>query len=154
MMLLDAYAVVAFIANELAATPVERLLLEHSCAVSVVNMAEVLDTLTRVRGHTFGEAQDAWKGLVASGVLAVAVDEEIAHHAAHLRTRYYQRRHCEVSLADCVALATAIKLRASLATSDPPLIRVARQEGVRVEALPNTEGVILEETPAAPHAVI
>ena len=44
-----------------------------------------------------------------------------------------------MSLADCVALATAAAARA-IATADPPLAAAARAEGIDVIALPDSEG--------------
>lgn len=46
----------------------------------------------------------------------------------------------ELSLADCVLLASAVPRAASIATSDPALATAARREGATVEALPDSQG--------------
>ncbi len=45
-----------------------------------------------------------------------------------------------VSLADCVALALAEQLDATLVTDDPPLLRLARQTGVSVQSVGGKTG--------------
>jgi hypothetical protein len=45
-----------------------------------------------------------------------------------------------ISLAHCVALATARALEEPLATSDPVLIETARSEGADVVGLPDSAG--------------
>lgn len=47
-----------------------------------------------------------------------------------------------VSLADCIAAATALSEQAPLATSDPALAATLRAAGGDVTALPDTEGAL------------
>ena len=57
-----------------------------------------------------------------------------------LRTVHYRRRSSELSLADCVLLATAEPGRDSVATSDAPVLRAARREGLGAITLPDASG--------------
>lgn len=50
------------------------------------------------------------------------------------------REPVAVSLADCVAAATALSTGRSLATADPPLANLLRAEGGKIHALPDTTG--------------
>ena len=79
--------------------------------------------------------------LVETGTRVIPVDESLAGRAGELRARHYRRSVSDVSLADCIALATSLSLATPLATSDPALARAARAEGCAVVALPDTRGV-------------
>ena len=68
------------------------------------------------------------------------LEAELARVAGVLRARHYRRHHCEVSLGDCFALALAKQRQAPLATSDPDLASVAREESVEVLGLPDSRG--------------
>ncbi len=57
-----------------------------------------------------------------------------------LRAKHYHRERRPVSIADCICLATALRLKEDLATTDPALAAVAREEGVTVVALPDSSG--------------
>jgi len=139
MIVLDAYALVAMLASEPAAVDVKALLREEDCAISTLNLAEAADVLQRVRGVDIGETRNVL-GSLAPGVLTlVDVDERCAWRAAMLRSTHYRRRASELSLADCVLLATAKPGRDSVATSDAPVLRAARREGLGTIPLPDTQ---------------
>jgi hypothetical protein len=63
-------------------------------------------------------------------------DEEVGE----LRTRHYHRKNRAVSLADCVAVEAARAHHASLASADPHLLDVCRDEDISVIALPDSTG--------------
>ena len=84
--------------------------------------------------------------LTLGGLRIVPVDEAIAVRAARLRVRHYNRTRRPVSMADCLALATALYRSQPLATSDPALAAAATDEGCRVVALPDSRGVRPKET--------
>ncbi len=65
--------------------------------------------------------------------------EDQAWRGAFLRGRHYARGSCEVSLADCLLLASAGE-GDSVATADTSVVAVARAEGIEVAALPDTSG--------------
>jgi len=138
---LDAYAVIAALAGEPAAVEVESLLRDSTapCRLSAVNEAEVVDVLIR-HGTSEPDAVERLGWLVVGGLELIAVDDAIGAKAGILRARHYNASTSPVSLADCVALATSLQLGDQLATADPPLASMARTEGCRVVALPDTKG--------------
>lgn len=135
---LDAFALVALALDEPAAPEVEATLRRGDSRVSSVNLAAALDQLVRVHKREPDAVRAAFGPVLAEALEVVDVDEGIAWRAVELRSRHYRRRS-ELSLADCLALATA-RDGDELATADPPLARAARQEGIEVLALPSTTG--------------
>jgi uncharacterized protein with PIN domain len=136
---LDAYALVALLADEPAATEVEDLLREGSRVVAV-NLAETVDIAQRVRGASSDEVREVLEPLFFDGALSLAVSEAAeAWSAATLRVNYYGKE-AQLSMADCFLLAHAVAAAEPLATSDPPLANVARTEGIDVIALPDSSG--------------
>jgi predicted nucleic acid-binding protein len=132
--LLDAFAMIALLAEEPAADEVEAILHTGDAVITAINLAEALDVLQRVE-RVPRERLDALTGpLVRESLTLVPVDEPMARDAADIRARHYHRTRTPVSLADCVLVAAAKPDRA-LATADAPLIRVARAEGVEVRQL-------------------
>jgi predicted nucleic acid-binding protein len=59
-----------------------------------------------------------------------------------LRARYDHRERAPPSLADCACLASALHLKTDLATSDPIMAAVARQLGIEVIAVPDSNGAL------------
>ena len=96
--------------------------------------------MTRIYDRTSFQTLDALALLEAGGLQVTPVDAEIGIDAGQLHARFYDRRTSPLSMADCVALATARSLSDPLATSDPPLAKAARAEGVEIVPLPDTQG--------------
>ena len=139
MIALDAYALVAFLADEPARDEVEALLRE-SCVVTIVNLAESLDVLGRVYGIGEDELRRLVDPLVGDALAVDAPPAEDAWVVASLRRRCYDRERRELSLADCFLLAAASRLGASVATADPPVASAARDESLELIALPDRSG--------------
>ena len=140
MILLDAYALVALLADEPAAAETEKLLRGGGCAAVVVNLAEAVDVSCRVHGLEEEDVRSSLEPLFASAALtAVSPGEATAWRAARLRVRHYARRARPVSLADCFLVAAA-GAGDAIATSDAPLAQVARDESIDVIALPDSTG--------------
>ena len=133
--LLDAYALIAFLADQPAAGEVEALIRRDGTAMTTVNLAEALDVLQRVQGITRERLDALTAPLFPEAVALLSVDETIARTAADLRARHYHRASAPLSLADCILLAAAGQARA-VATADGPLIAAARAEQIDVIALP------------------
>lgn len=123
-----------------AAEDVEHLLREPT-ALSAANYAEIVDHIMRRGDLDADEAEVRMRLLVEAGTRIIPVDDQIATRAGALRAQHYQRRDCAVSLADCCALTTSLTLGTPLATSDPALATVARDQGCEVIALPDSRGV-------------
>ena len=102
-----------------------------------MNLGEVLDVLARHRGLGVEAISEKLSWLTAGGLDVVAVDERTGLLAGELHARHCDRATRAVSMADCLALATASLLGERLATSDPPLAEIARAEGCEVIALPD-----------------
>ena len=143
MTVLDAFAVIAALLDEPAKAEVEDLLRarEPVPRLNAVNLAEVVDRLVRVRGLPFEDVLDRLMWLAAGGLEIVDIDLEAGALAGFLRASHYRRRDNDLSIADCHALATALVLEDSLATSDPALAATALDEGVVVLPLPDSNGV-------------
>jgi PIN domain nuclease of toxin-antitoxin system len=139
VILLDSYALVAAATAEPAAADVAELLRNGDCAVTTVNLAELYDQLVRRIGLT-AEAVDAHLQPLLDGVLAIRdLDRERTQQAGLLRAQLYRRRTAELSLADCVLLAS-LDQGDTVATADPPLARAARRLGHTVTPLPDSRG--------------
>lgn len=136
---LDAFALVALALDEPAAADVEAILRRGDSRISSVNLAESVDQLGRVHGHTINDLRTTLAPVLAEVVTVAPPDEAIAWRAADVRRRHYRRRASPLSLADCFAVAT-VRPGERLATADPDLARVARAEGIDVLALPDTVG--------------
>lgn len=139
MVILDAYAVIAFLRDESPAAEVARLL-EEPTAICSVNAAEVADYLIRRAGLTGDEAAISMRLLEQTGTRIVPADERMGLLAGEIRARRYVRGRVDASLADCFAVAASMEFAAPLATSDPALAAVARMESVVVIALPDSQG--------------
>ena len=138
MTILDAYAVLAFLENETAASEVETLIAAGGTALTVVGLAEVLDHLIRIGGADEEDASLDVAQLRLDDPLRV--DEKLAAAAGRLRARRYHRTRCPVSLADCLAVEVARSQHRSLATSDPALLDVCHEEGVAMIVLTGSDG--------------
>lgn len=141
MSVLDAQALIAFLTDEPARLDVEALLRDRAdpAAIGAVNLAECVDVLVRVKGVPAAVATQALD-LALESLEVVAVDAALARRAGELRARHYDRVRRPVSLADCLALASALMGGERLATSDPHLVAAARDEGCPVVALPYQDG--------------
>ena len=139
--LLDAYAVIAYLRGEPAADDV-AVLLKGPTVLAAVNAAEVVDQLVRVWNRELDDVLVALSLLNRSNMAITDATETTALQAGRLRSQYYDKRSCCVSMADCFAAATALAMDAALATSDPHLVLLMLQEGGRVHPLPDRQGRI------------
>jgi len=137
--ILDAYAVVAFLRDEPAAEEVQALLVRNQGAsLTVVGVAEVLDRLIRLGGIDEEEATLDLAQLSLADPKPLEVS--VAAAAGLLRARRYHRTRCAVSLADCIVAEVARSNGTAVVTSDPHLLDVCATEGIAVEVLPDTQG--------------
>jgi PIN domain nuclease of toxin-antitoxin system len=125
--LLDAFALIALLAEEPAAERVETLIRRGDTAITAVNLAEALDVLQRVGGISRERLEALTTPLIGEQVRLEQIDEQIARDAADIRARRYHRTHAPLSLADCILLA-ATRPVDTLATADAVLIRTAEAE--------------------------
>ena len=132
----------AALTGEPAAVEVEALLRDRDDAacISAVNVSEVLDVLIRHQGWLPDGIEEKVRWLTLGGLQIVAADEAVGLLAGRLHARHYHRTRRPLSLADCIALATAMSLGQRLATSDPALLAGAAEEGCRYTALVDARG--------------
>jgi PIN domain nuclease of toxin-antitoxin system len=135
---LDAYAVVAALVGERARADVEPLI--GRGVLTAPNVAEVMDVCVRVHANDERVVRERLEWLATGGLEMPPLDSNLALTAGALRARHYRKRHCEISLGDCFALALAKRRNLSLATSDPHLALAARSESVNVVPIPDSRG--------------
>jgi len=136
--ILDAFAVIALLKGEPAATAVQLLIRAEGCALTTLGVAEVIDHLVRVVGTT---EEDAVLDVAQLGLARpVELDEASATQGAVLRARHYNKKSRAVSLADCVVAHAARTTASAVATSDPHLLDLCRDEGIAVIPLPDSRG--------------
>ena len=139
MTFLDAYAVLAYLRAEPCADQVATLL-RTPTVITAANAAEVLDQLVRVYQRDPDDVHADLALLANAGMDIAAVTADQALAAGRLRARHYNRDSCAVSLADCLAAATALGREAPLATSDPALAALIRGEGGKIHSLADSKG--------------
>ena len=132
--LLDAFALIALLADEPAAEKVESLIRRGDTVITAVNLAEALDVLQRVERIPRKRLEEFMFPLVGEQIRLQPVDELVARDAADIRSRRYHRTRAPLSLADCILLG-ATRQGDSLATADRPLLRAAEAEGIDVVPL-------------------
>ena len=138
MTVLDAFAVIALLRGEPAAPEVRRLLERGDAVLTALGLAEVIDHLVRVIGTS---DEDAALDIAQLGLSdALPVDADLALRAALLRARHYHRTNRAVSLADCIAAEAARMIGTSLATADPHLLGLCRDDGIASIPLPDSSG--------------
>ncbi len=144
---LDAQAIVAALIGEPAAAQVELLLRDavDRPNISAANLAETIDVLMRLWGWAEMDVIEKIDWLVLGGLEVVDVNEARGLLAGEIRARQYHRADRPVSLADCLALATALTLGQRLATSDPALLAAAQSEGCAATVLPDSRGRITDK---------
>lgn len=135
MILLDAFALIAFLNGEPAADDVRRLLRQHVGMLSI-NLAEAVDILGRVHGVRVAEMRAVLDPLMAGPITVQMVTQRHVWRASEIRRTHYRRRACPLSLADCVLLAAAGP--GGVATADPDILRVAALDGIATHPLPAT----------------
>jgi predicted nucleic acid-binding protein len=95
---------------------------QHACAVSVVNLTEVL-IAPSIDVSKLAAAREA---IAALGVAVHRPNEAIGIEAARLRQRH------PISLPDAYCLATAKHTGSALSSFDQKILKAAKHEGVKV----------------------
>jgi predicted nucleic acid-binding protein len=137
VIVLDSYAVLALLKGEPAAAEVQGLVEDDEDAfLTPLGVAEVLDHLVRLANAA---EEEAVLDLAQLGLATpTPVKSELAARAGLLRARHYHRKSRAVSLADCVAAETARPLGCRLASADPHLLDLCRDERIAVIPLPDS----------------
>jgi predicted nucleic acid-binding protein len=138
MILLDAYALVAFLAGGPATAQVRGILRTGDSGVSTLNLAEALDVSQRTFGLPVERTMGILDALFDATLRTIPVDLPIAWRAAALRATYYHRSSRPISLADAVLLASASP-GDRIATPDPDIKAVAEALDIEIEPLPGED---------------
>jgi len=135
VILLDAYALIAFLVGGPAAPHVRALMREGGTVVATANLAEALDVSQRVHGLPIGRAMEILDPLFEGPLMALPLDVAVARRAAEIRASHYDRSSRPISLADAVIIASASG-GDRIATADSDVLAVARAAGLESVALP------------------
>lgn len=140
MILLDAYALTALLAEEPAADEVAELIAAGATAVAAPNLAEACDRLGRLYGVAVERTRVAVESLEqTSGLRVRAAERDHAWRAAELRVEHYHRSRCPLSLGDCLLLAMTGD-HEQVATADPHVLDTAAAKHIPWVALPDSRG--------------
>jgi PIN domain nuclease of toxin-antitoxin system len=140
VILLDAYALIALLADEPAANEVGQLIAAGGTVIAAPNLAETADRLGRIHGIAVQRTRTAVESLEQSTDLRVqATDRAHAWRAAELRVEHYHRTRRPLSLGDCLLLAMTTE-EDRLATADPHVLATAEQEQIKWIALADSRG--------------
>jgi predicted nucleic acid-binding protein len=139
VIVLDSFAVLALLKDEPAAADVQRLVeAEAESTLTALGVSEILDHLVRLMG---ADEDEALLDLAQLGLASPPpVQIEVAVEAGLLRARHYHRKNRAVSLADCIAAETARSAGSRLASADPHLLDMCREEGIAVIPLRDSAG--------------
>ena len=143
MILLDAYALVAYLLDEPAAPEVETMLRGGDAAITPIQAAETIDVSQRVHGLPAGRMRVTLEPLLGEIVQIREQGLEDAWRAAEIRASHYDARTCALSLADCFLVAAAGP-GDSIATADRAVATTARAEQLQVIALRASSGRLPE----------
>jgi predicted nucleic acid-binding protein len=133
VILLDAFALLAYLRDEPAADQVQRMLWDGETAMTSVQLAEVLDRLVRIDGQ---DADDAEVTISALGVEVLSMSAADGAAAGLFRAEHYGPTGRTLSLADSFAAVTTIATGRRLATADPVLLQCVTSAGGLCVELP------------------
>lgn len=140
MTLLDAYAVIGFLADEPIADEIDRLIRHNRCRLTTLGLAEVIDRMTRLYD---AEPDDIVVDLATLSLESpIPLDATTGVMAGRLRAQHYHSTTRAVSMADCVLAAAARAAGEPLATSDPHLLGLCHDESIPAVALPGSDGTV------------
>lgn len=142
LLIFDAYPLIAALRDEPASHAVAALLdvPDRAKAVSSINAAEVIATVARLAGTRSDAVADELELWLDAGLRVVPLTWQSARDAAAIRTAHYHRSRSPVSLADCAAIALAAEVGGTLVSSDPPMLRIARNLGIEVHPVRDSAG--------------
>lgn len=124
MVVLDSWALLAYLKDEPAAERIEQEWISRGAAISSINLGETLYIRMRASGET---AATAAIETIRRRSKVVNPDWDLVFSAARIKARG------GLSFADAFCVATAERLQAPLWTGDPEIIAVS--ESVRCEVV-------------------
>jgi len=137
--LLDTNAVVALLRGEPGGPEVATLIRDRPCVIPATCLSEVVDIMLRTSGANPELLSERLGALLTESVTALTVDPGLAWSAGRIRAAHYRRKTAELSLADCVLLASAGP-EDEIATSDRAVAATARKLDITVIPLLDSQG--------------
>jgi PIN domain nuclease of toxin-antitoxin system len=137
--LLDANAMIAVVCGEPAMERVLGILRAGSAAMTTVNIAEVYDRSSRRAGLSNAQVAEVLEPLFEGPLMPIPVDVDLARRAGAVRSAYYHRKRCPLSMGDSVLLAVPGS-GDEIATSDSGVLAVATELGIKTIKLPRSTG--------------
>lgn len=134
MILLDAYALVAFLAGRAAGMRV-RDLVREGAGVATANLVEAYEVSERRYGVPIARSAEILEPLFDQALRTIPLDRVLARRAAELRSKHYHRAKRPISLADAILIASAAA-DDTIATADPDVLAIAALEGITTIELP------------------
>jgi predicted nucleic acid-binding protein len=129
VILLDAYALIAFLVAGPGAAQVRELLRTGETAVTTANLTETLDVSQRISGLPVARALAVLEPLFDGSLAVVDLDRPTSFRAAEIRAAYYHRSARPISLADAVLIGSATE-GDRIATADADVLEIAQAEGI------------------------
>lgn len=136
MIVLDAYALIAFLVGGPARSQVRAILREHRTAIPTANLIESLDVSQRIHGLPIDRSLELIDPLFEGSLEELVLDRARARRAAEIRAKHYHRSRCPISLGDAVLLASC-GADDQIATSDRHVLSIAEGEGLGRLPLPS-----------------
>jgi len=128
--------------GEPAEPQVQALLRTQDVVMTAVNLAEARDKLERALGVDASRIDTAIEQLLENGLGVLPIEMQDGLLAGRVRAAEYDGTRNDLSLADCILLARALRHGAMIASSDRDLVATARRLGVQVVPLPNSAGLL------------
>jgi len=124
---LDSYALIAYLENESSADQVKELLLQaeasgKSLLMSIVNWGEVYYALSRSKGEP--KAEEGVLIIDQLPITLIEINRAVAYQAARLKARY------AVAFGDCFAAALAMVNQGRVLTGDPEFKNLEKEVSV------------------------
>jgi predicted nucleic acid-binding protein len=129
---LDSYALLAYLEDEIGSDRVKELLegakvRKTHLSMCAVNLGEVIYIIERERG--LGKAQETLARINMMPVEIVSADRSLTLEAAHLKAK------SPVAYADCFAAALALEKNGILVTGDPEFHKIKAERDIQTEWL-------------------
>ncbi len=123
MVVLDSWALLAYLKGEPAADRIEAVWLAEGAAISSINLGEVLYIRAREEGHDVAVAS---LKVIRKRLEVIDPDWPLVEAAAKIKA------DGGLSYADAFCIATAVKLDVSLWTGDPEILEQADRYSCQV----------------------
>lgn len=126
--LLDSFAVLAYLQDEPAAERIEELFKRnHNLYMSSINLGEVYYILLRKRDRQ--KAQEDLQSILDSDIEIIETDWLLVKKAAEIKSKG------NISYADCFAVAAASQVKARIITGDPEFKIAEKEKLAQIEWL-------------------